>query len=146
MYQYVPAHHRGLTNENFDALFVDTTFDVMDWTAWCFRNFPLMLSISNQLPQWLRRKLLPGEAANIESFDVGIKSARFCVPMLKSLGDLSNCDRQPHTRTYLQAAYILGTIRGEDPAGAIDRRMYGDRIWWGHKLGKYASICYIHGC
>ncbi|KAK6823230.1 hypothetical protein RU639_006152 [Aspergillus parasiticus] len=40
----------------------------MDWTAWCFRNFPLSLEFSNKLPQWLRRILFPGEAANIESF------------------------------------------------------------------------------
>ncbi|KAI1809586.1 cytochrome P450 [Poronia punctata] len=68
VFDHVPPHLRGLQDESFDTLFVHTTWDVMDWTAWCFRNFPLALSFSNQLPQSLRRILFPGEAANIESF------------------------------------------------------------------------------
>ncbi|KAI0887003.1 cytochrome P450 [Annulohypoxylon maeteangense] len=69
VFDFVPSHLRGMQDESFDTLFVDTTWDVMDWTAWCFRNFPLALTFSNQLPQPLRRILFPGEAANIESFD-----------------------------------------------------------------------------
>lgn len=67
---YVPKHLQGLNNENFDTLLVDTTFDVMDWTAWCFRNFPSTLWISSVLPQWLRQRIFPGEAANIASYTV----------------------------------------------------------------------------
>ncbi|KAG0647043.1 Cytochrome P450 monooxygenase BOT1 [Hyphodiscus hymeniophilus] len=70
VYGYVPGHLQGLKSEKFETLLVDTTFDVMDWTAWCFRNFPLTLSLSNNLPQWLRKKIFPGEAANIASFEV----------------------------------------------------------------------------
>ena len=70
VYDSVPDHLRGLKDEHFDTLFVHTTFDVMDWTAWCFRNFPFTLTLSNQIPQWVRRLILPGEAANIESFNV----------------------------------------------------------------------------
>ncbi|KAI0871745.1 cytochrome P450 [Hypoxylon argillaceum] len=69
VFDFVPPHLRGMQDESFDTLFVNTTWDVMDWTAWCFRNFPLALTFSNQLPQSLRRILFPGEAANIESFD-----------------------------------------------------------------------------
>lgn len=71
VFDYVPDHLRGLKDENFNTLFVRTTFDVMDWTAWCFRNFPSALIVSDKfVPQWLRRRILPGEAANVESFNV----------------------------------------------------------------------------
>ncbi|KAJ5570099.1 Cytochrome P450 [Penicillium hispanicum] len=69
VFDHVPAHLRGLKDDTFDTLFVRTTWDVMDWTAWCFRNFPLALSFSNCLPHWLRRIMFPGEGANIESFE-----------------------------------------------------------------------------
>lgn len=70
VFDWVPAHLRGLRDEKFDTLFVHTTFDVMDWTAWCFRNFPILLEFSNKLPQRLRQRLFPGEGANIKSFEV----------------------------------------------------------------------------
>lgn len=69
VFDNVPPHLRGMRDETFNTLFVNTTWDVMDWTAWCFRNYPLALSFSNKLPQSVRRVLFPGEAANIESFN-----------------------------------------------------------------------------
>ncbi|KAJ5205354.1 Cytochrome P450 [Penicillium cf. griseofulvum] len=68
-FDFVPHHLRGLQDDNFHSIYTHTTWDVMDWTAYCFRNWPLALSFSNQLPQWLRKHMFPGEAANIESFD-----------------------------------------------------------------------------
>jgi len=72
VFDWVPDDLRGLKDEEFGTIFVDTTWDVMDWTAWCFRNFPFTLSISNRLPQWVRKRILPGEYANIKSFNVRI--------------------------------------------------------------------------
>lgn len=69
VFEHVPDDLRGLKEEGFNTLFVRATWDVMDWTAWCFRNFPLALKVSNRLPQLLRQRLFPGEAANVESFD-----------------------------------------------------------------------------
>jgi hypothetical protein len=69
-FDFVPHHLRGLQDDTFHSIYTHTTWDVMDWTAYCFRNWPLTLTFSNQLPQWLRKRMFPGEAANIESFDV----------------------------------------------------------------------------
>lgn len=74
VFDFVPDDLRGMKDEEFDTLFVDTTWDVMDWTAWCFRNFPFALTLSEYLPLSWKRVILPGEAANVESFNVGLYS------------------------------------------------------------------------
>jgi hypothetical protein len=98
VFDSVPAHLRGLRDETFDTLFVHTTFDVMDWTAWCFRNFPLSLAFSNKLSQWLRRYLFPGEAANIESFSVRVHPIPRWIPDRVDLARLTTIWNQTITQ------------------------------------------------
>lgn len=77
IYDHVPDYLRGLKDENFDTLFVRTSFDIMDWTVWCFRNFPFTLTFSKMAPQWVRRCILPGEAANVELLNVRFPTVPF---------------------------------------------------------------------